>query len=301
MIGMRYHVVSLAAALFALAAGVALGSGPLDNTVNAAFGVEQLREEKDQLAADAAQQQAVATFADSYADTTQPLVLPGRLTEASVVIVTAADAPPAMVDAAREALVAADATVTGVLTLTEAYTDPEQASVLGGLVDRLATGELPDGTTGERAATALATALLSEETGGAALAETDEALLAGLAEVGMVTPVAPVTARAGAALVLVGTSGGDSARDAVLPLLRAFADSGAGTELAGPVGSAANSGLVAALRADEDLRRLVASTDAADISAGRIVTVVALAQALEGNIGHYGTGPGTTTAAPPLD
>jgi len=28
---------------------------------------------------------------------------------------------------------------------------------------------------------------------------------------------------------------------------------------------------------------------------------VALAQALQGNIGHYGTGPGTTTAAPPLE
>ncbi len=301
MIGMRYHVVSLAAALFALAVGVALGSGPLDNTVNAAFGVEQLREEKDQLAADVSQQQAVATFADAYADTTEPLVLPGQLTEAAVVIVTAADAPPAMVDAAREALGLADATVTGVLTLTPAYTDPEQASVLGGLVDRLATGELPDGTTSERAAAALATALLSDESGGAALAETDEALLAGLAEVGMVSPLAPVTARAGAALVLVGPTGDDATRDAVLPLLRAFADSGAGTELAGPVGSAGGGGVVAAMRTDEDLRRVVASTDAADTAAGRIVTVVALAQALEGSIGHYGTGPGTTTAAPPLE
>ena len=54
MIDFRYHLVSLISVFLALAVGIALGAGPLEETIgNTLTGqVDQLRSERDQLRSD---------------------------------------------------------------------------------------------------------------------------------------------------------------------------------------------------------------------------------------------------------
>lgn len=299
MIGMRYHLLSLAAVLLALAAGVALGTGPLNETVDAALGSEQLQQEKAGLVGELARARSAAQVDRAYLDGIAPTVLAGQLDGVAVLVVSLPGAAAADADAVRAAVAAADGTVTGVVGLTEALLDPDQQQVLDGLLDRLSDAELPTGSVPARAAAALAGALVTDEPAGAELAETDRALLTGLTEVGVLVEPVPVTGRAGAVVVVAPDLAEPPAAEAQNALLSALGEAAAGTLLAAPVGSAEPGGSVAAMRADRALVEAVASLDAVDVAAGPQIAVGGLRTALTDQIGQYGTGPATTTAVPP--
>ena len=71
-------------------------------------------------------------------------------------------------------------------------------------------------------------------------------------------------------------------------LAGAFDSEGAGAVLAGPPDSAANLGLVDAVRSDVDLAAQLSTVDMAQVSSGRTSTALALAEQAEGGVGHYG-------------
>ena len=68
--------------------------------------------------------------------------------------------------------------------------------------------------------------------------------------------------------------------------------------VAGDAASAAETGLVGAIRADPETSAAVSTVDNVDAAAGRISTVLALGQESEGTSGRYGTGEDTQPVPP---
>jgi hypothetical protein len=98
--------------------------------------------------------------------------------------------------------------------------------------------------------------------------------------------------------IVVGPSGEVVNADlALLPLLAALDEVGAGTVLAAPIGSDLDGGIVATLRSS-DVDGIVSSVDRVETVTGVTVTVSALAEQIAGGVGHYGTGEGTDGPAP---
>lgn len=298
MISLRYHAISLGAVLLALALGVVLGSTSLSNSL-----LSGISGEKDDLARQVSdlQTQRNALNArlaqdDRFATGVGPLAVSGRLAQRTVVLVSTTNASQADQDALRGLLTAAGATVTGQVRLTDAFADPHRADQLRDLITRLipAGATLPVASDPGSLAGGLFGALLLLNKNNSPQATPDEraAALAGLAAGGFVVSAPPP---APAQLVIVVTGGsqtGDSAADRAAMLAR-FAtqlrQSGQGAVLAGGAGSADGTGPIAVVRADSSAASVLSTVDDLDTAAGRVVTVLALREQLDGKAGSYGT------------
>ena len=83
----------------------------------------------------------------------------------------------------------------------------------------------------------------------------------------------------------------DGNRGAIVARFAGALDSrGAGAVLAGRSGAAEGNGSIAVVRADSALSSALSTVDNVDREAGRITTVLALAEQLDGASGRYGTG-----------
>jgi hypothetical protein len=297
VVSFRYHLVSLAAALLALAAGVVLGAGPLADDVDAALSPSP------SASADTSVEdlQARVAFDDAYAAATEPRLLAGQLTDRRVVVVVLPATPTEVVSAGTAALTTAGAEVSGQVRITDAWVDPGQASVLSGIAERLAPpgAEPPAGASPyEVAAADLAAALVTDDADQVGVrSDPATALLTGLAEGGFLTTTGEPDALAGLAVVLSPAVPADGTVPALLPIAPAL-DAAAGAVLAGPSGSAADGGLVAVHRAEETLRATASTVDVVDLAAGRVALVLALAERAEGGRGAYGAGPGADAPVP---
>jgi outer membrane murein-binding lipoprotein Lpp len=298
VISLRYHVVSLAAVFLALALGVVLGASGVSDRLLSAVAVERddlgaqvqtLTAERDGLAG---QQRA----ADEFAARIGPGVVRGSLDGATVALVTAG-ADPADRDAVTGLLGQAGATVTGEVVLTEAVGDPARGDQLRELTATLLpTGaQLPAASdTGSLLGGLLGGALVAGEgsDGAGVTPEQSAGVLTGLQSVGFVAP-GPVPAPATLVLVLGGgeLTGVDAAdAAAVIARLAAQLDrSGAGAVLAGRNGSAEATGPVGVARADPGVTEILSTVDDVDSGAGRVSTVLALREQLDGRAGSYGT------------
>ncbi|GAA3462251.1 copper transporter [Saccharothrix longispora] len=308
MISLRYHVVSVAAVFLALAVGVVLGSTAISGRLlsgltddNGALGreVASLQEQRNALDARVAD-------ADRFAASVGPLAVEGQLADRTVVLVTAADARPEDRDALAELLRAAGATVTGELQLTDAFADPDKADQLLGMVARLQ----PVGTTlpagadpGTRAGGLLGSVLLIGKDTNQPQATEDEiaAALGGLSSAGFVKPGQGLRPAQLAVVLTGGRVDGESAGDRAAVVAR-FATqldrSGAGAVLAGGQGSAEGTGPVGVVRADTAATSVLSTVDTLDLAAGRVVTVLALREQLEGRAGRYGAAGNAEAPAP---
>lgn len=130
MIDFRYHLVSLISVFLALAVGVVLGAGPLQNSLGTALNdqVTSLRADRNALQSQLEQTEGAVNDRDSYITELASSVLPGTLDGKKVAIVTLPDAENDDVDAATTELQAAGATVDGRLRLTDAWTDEGRAT-----------------------------------------------------------------------------------------------------------------------------------------------------------------------------
>ena len=139
MIDFRYHLVSLISVFLALAVGIALGAGPLKESIGDTLTgqVDQLRAEKDDMRLEldratgalANQQAALAAVAPDLVDG----ILPGR--RVAVVQIGAVDA--AVVDGVVAQLTDAGATVSAQVMVTDEWTDPARAAFRGTLASTL--------------------------------------------------------------------------------------------------------------------------------------------------------------------
>lgn len=308
MISLRYHVISIAAVFLALAVGVVLGSTTLSRSL-----LSGLSNENEDLAAQVTDlqneknaQAARLADADSFATSVGPMAVNGQLAQRTVMLITTADASPADRDAVKTLIAGAGGTVTGELQLTEAFNDPRKADRLKDIVVRLlpAGVQLPAASDPGTLAGGLIGPLVlisKDDNKPQASPEETMAALSGLTEGGFVKASQELQPAQLAVVLTGGAATGDGAGDRAATVAR-FAiqvdRAGAGTVLAGDAGSADGAGAVGVVRADTAGTSILSTVDNVHTAAGRVVTVLALREQLEGNAGRYGDAGNAERPAP---
>lgn len=285
MITFRYHIVSLAAVLLALAAGIALGSGPLDRTASAISAAEPESAPADP---------AVAAFEEAYAERTSSSLLEGVLSERSVVVVTVPSADEAEVAGVRDSLTEAGAAVSAEVGLAARMLDPGNRQFVEQVASQVAE-ELPERPEGEGyqlAGAVLAEALIGEA--GATPPEESETVLSAFAEGNLVTGDAP-DSLADLVVVIGGDASVSANGEVINEIVAALDAAGNGAVLAGPAVSSDGEGVVAAVR---DAGIEVSTVDVTDLPAGRTVVPLALASEADGTSGAWGTARSVDGALP---
>ena len=295
----RYHLVSIAAVLLALAVGVVLGAGPLSTKVNDALTKPTASAGSTPSAAGVAALRARVAYEEAFAAAAGKTLTSGRLKGRRVVLVVAPGTAPGLVKPVEQALVGAGATVSGEVDLTPAWADPARLAVLSGITDQLAPPDTKDsaGSPAQRSAAALAAGVLASSPKGVGrTSDPDTALLAGLTQGGFLTTKGSPDDNAGLAVLLV--PAGARNVTALAPLAAALGAAGSGAVVAGPTGSARPGAPVAAVRTDPTADAAVSTVDTVDLGAGRVALVLALTQRAAGGRGDYGGGPGASSPLP---
>jgi hypothetical protein len=308
VISLRYHVISIAAVFLALAVGVVLGSTTLSRSLLSGLNNENedLAAQVNNLENDKNAQAARLVDADSFATSVGPLAVQGQLAQRTVVLITTADARPADRDAIKTLVANAGGTVTGELQLTEAFNDPSKADRLKDIVVRLlpAGVQLPAASDPGTLAGGLVgpLVLINKENNKAQASATETAAaFAGLTEGGFIKASQGIQPAQLAVVLTGGAASGDGAGDQAATIAR-FATqvdrAGAGTVLAGDAGSASGTGPVGVVRADTAATSILSTVDNVQTPAGRVVTVLALREQLEGEAGRYGDAGNAERPAP---
>jgi hypothetical protein len=290
VIDFRYHLVSIIAVFLALAVGLVVGatalSGPAlvglqkaEKTVsseNAAL-LKERRALTNQVSAD----QVFATAA-------APRLLPGLLADEKVVLVEAPNADSAVASGLMAALHLAGATVTGTVTLNQAFLDTSgvNEATLKELAQQLAhTAGVPlpaqlSGPVGaqQAAAQVLAASLLTTSGPGMSSADS-QAILTGLSQRNFIS-VSPGALQPASLAVLITPGGPPSAVGSQVLVATAVAlrNASSGTVMAGALQSIGTPSVISA----EDTAGQVSTVDFADTEIGQITTVWALRQLLDG-------------------
>ena len=309
MIGFRYHLVSLAAVLLAVALGVLLGATQLSGAVGDDLSgqVRSLTKDNGNLHAQVKAGQARVRTDDTITTQLAPKLVAGALRGSKVVVVATAQATDATTDGVAKTLQQAGATVTGRVQLTDDYSDPRRAEdaksyVTGG--GQPAGFQLPESEdSGVLSGALLSYALLGDKAGDPAAAVTTE-VLSGFASLRMLRVDSPSVTAGDLAVVV--SSGGVTGADpaprlrGLTALVSSLDSAGRGVVVAGTPASASASGLVGAVRADRGLSSAVSTVDDADRPVGQVAAIFALAQQSAGRSGQYGTGSGADGPFPPL-
>jgi hypothetical protein len=310
VISLRYHVISIAAVFLALALGVVLGSTAISDRLLSGLSSnrDDLGRQVSDLQAERNALNAQLANADVFGAAVGPRIVSGALRGRSVVFVTTADAAPADRDALTGLLSSAGATVTGELQLTDAFTDPARSDQLSELSTRLLPAglRLPTASdAGTLAGGLLGSLLLINPNNGKAQATPAEttAVLAGLGDGGFVRSGPRVLP---AQLVVVLTGGasrgnGSGDRAGILARFATQLDhAGGGAVLAGRSGSADGNGAIGVVRADTAAASVLSTVDDVNTAAGRVVSVLALAEQAQGRAGRYGTGGNAQAMVPAI-
>ena len=309
MIGFRYHIVSLAAVLLAVALGVLLGTTQLSGAIgdDQKAQVRSLAKDNGDLQAQLKSATALTRSDDAVTTRLAPKLVAGALRGAKVVVLATPQATDAGTDGVAKALQQAGATVTGRVQLTDGYSDPRRAEdaksfVTGG--SQPAGFQLPESDdAGVLSAALLSYALLGDKKGDPTPATTSE-VLSGFSTLKMLRTDSDSVAAADLAVVVSSgaVTGADPApRLATLTsLVSSLDNAGRGVVVVGGSAAAGRAGLIGALRADQGLASAVSSVDDADRPVGQVATVFALAQESAGRSGQYGTAAGSEGPFPPL-
>jgi hypothetical protein len=307
VISLRYHIVSIAAVFLAIALGVVLGSTAISDRLLSGLSSDRddLAHQVGQLRAEREAQRDRLAGADGFAVSAGPAVVHGLLDKRTVVLVTTPDADPADRDAVSTLVKASGATVVGELQLTDAFVDPSRADRLRELVTRLPAGvQLPTASDPGTLAGGLLGALLlldAKDSKPQASAEESAAALAGLADGGFVRAGEGLQPAQLAVVLTGGAATGDAAGDKAAMIARFAAQldrCGAGTVLAGRTDAAGRNGPVAVARADTGVTNVLSTVDGVQTPAGRVVTVLALREQLDGAAGRYGTAANAQAVMP---
>ncbi len=319
MIDFRYHLVSIISIFLALAVGIVLGAGPLQDDLGSTLNrqLSDLRSEKESLRADLDDAVVARGAAEAYANEVAAEVLDGRLSGHSVVVIALDGAPEALTDDVVQHLSLTGAALTGIVRLSSAWTDPARASDGPTLPGSSASG-LPgsrtgwDAVAGELLASAFVTSTATPGSGSAGqppdpLASATEAQ-SRLAQAGLIeTSVSPMgaadivvllggpvesTPAAGPGEVGIGSVAG-ILRDRSLAVVAASPARGRAAE-----GDTQARDLVAAVREDAAVARVVSTVDHADSATGSSVVILALVEQLDGRVGHYGYGAAAAAPVP---
>lgn len=309
MIDFRYHLVSLISVFLALAVGVVLGAGPLQNSLGTALNdqVTALRENRNATQAKLEQTETAVNERDSYITQAATGLLPGTLASKNVAMVLLPDAKAEDADAIAAQLKNAGATVTGRVSLTSTWVDLSRenyrSTFSGQVQGHLGSTNSKDanGILGE----ALAKALTANDDSSRVLMDM---LSVTVDKSG--TPFISVDSTPTAAaemIVVVGprpqASSGKGATVEASPGEdpKAWAKALEGTAGRAPtvvVGSADGDGGVVGIIRSEKAK--VTTIDSVGQIAASVSTPLALASTRAGTTGHYGFDKGAEAVMPPV-
>lgn len=278
MISFRTHVVALVAVMLALAAGVALGGGPLSEVGRSAL-------TSAPSAPEAHQDDAQARYADRFALAAAPKLYAGGLDTHPVAVLTLPGAPESVVSGLVAQVEAAGGAVPATYAVEPPLVSASEKSLVDTLGSQLMT-QLPNGTveegapTYERIGQLLGVAVASTEKTGTPPDQDAASIRQSLAGAELVTSPEGESKRAPLVLVVLGDDVDDDILSGVL------------------AGLAARSvGVVAVGSGDpQDLQGLrtsptaeaVATVDGADTDLGRVTATLALIRALARPGGSFG-------------
>ena len=279
MISFRYHLVTIAAVLLALAAGVALGAGPLDdNTV--------LSGDND---GTGSADPAIAQFESGYAARTSGALLRNTLKGKTVVVMTLPGARADETKDIRGDIEKAGGNVTGEVQLTGKLVDPANRQFAEGVAQQSASdvsGVTDAGDSYARIGAALGRSVLGDS--GKNLDTTAKTISSAFDEGQLVTYEAKPSKFASLAVLVSGPGRAGDAGSVSAQLSKAIDGAGDGAVLAGPSTSSQDGGVLAELR-DSDAATQVSTVDVTDTAAGRVVVALALAREADGQSGSWGT------------
>ena len=312
MISLRSHAISLAAVFLALAIGVALGSGLLSDTVMSGLRDDkhEMQTQIDSLTDDRNALNEKLSAAGDFEAQMAPRILRDSLAEKSVILFRTPDAADGDIDALTRVVEQAGGRVTGTVGLTQEFVDAHSSEKLLSVVNspivpagaQLSTGSVDQGS---QAGDLLGIALLINRD--AQVAPVDDAqrdtVLAALRDTGFLTYDTQRIGAANTALVVTGGRLGDDAGNQGATVARfaaGLAPHGSGTVLVGRDGSATGTSAVAVIRSDAALNSVVGTVDDVDRESGRITSVLALSELINGGQpGQFGTGPGASEVTVP--
>lgn len=310
MINFRYHLVSLVAVFLALAAGVALGSGPLgaelSNGLLSDDDKDRETAEAQRLELSAANQ--AADFNDAFASAVDTSVLDGLLEGTTVTVFALPDANSATVEAVIEELQVAGADVVGQVDVAPALIDPTNRTTAQNLATQVLRGvdgvpTVAEAGSYEVVGYAVAQGLLTTTLTGAPVDAKAQEIQSAFQGADYLTyEGGDVARRGGLAVVVAGDSNakGSQAQGEVLAAMLDSMDStSGGLVLAGPLETQQDPGFIAGLLTSDAASR-VSTVDMVETVAGRVVTVMALAEQAGESSGHYGAGAGADEVLPKL-
>lgn len=310
MIDFRYHLVSIISVFLALAVGIVLGAGPLQANLGDQLGdqVAALRTEKQALNDKLTTSEKIVDASDEYAAAVQERVVRGRLVGHRAVVVAMPSTDGTMVTNLEGVVTQSGASLTGTLTISPDWFDPNQAA------DRAETAREAASALGLES-TSTGDALLREVVSGLALSTTATgvssqrtAALKVLVDADLLDSSVAELPPADLAIVVSGDYAGTESvvterSDATRALLTAFAGSSRATVVAGgetvdAAGQPFTSNAVQAVREKSDTAGLVATVDHARSGDGPATVVLAVESALDERVGHYGVAAGATATVP---
>lgn len=313
MIDFRYHLVSIVSIFLALAVGILLGAGPLQEDLGKTLSnqVSTLRKEKDVLRTQLQQAEARVDASDKFVTAVTPALTESRLGGRSAVIVTLPGTDASLVTGVTKALTSSGATVSGTVEIQDAWTDPAKRSFRDQLLASLAplVGlEEASGSLDSRMGALLARALVVDRVSDADQPSTNATqALTGLKEAGLTSFDGDGPAPATLAVVVapapdesLPSDQQDTDLSAWVALTAQLDAASNGAVVVGDEGGTTTGGLVGAVRADDAVAAKVSTVDDIAAAMGRIALVYALRQQMAGEAGQYGVGESASALLPPL-
>ena len=324
MIDFKYHLVSLMSVFMALAIGIVLGAGPLQESIGNSLAeqVSALRTDKQALQSATRAQQELLDDYDTYLGASTRPLIDGALAGKRVVLVRLQNASDADVQAVQDDILDADATVTGTVNIAKEWAAADSTA------DRTKGAAALAKAVGDPGPSAAASGAYLNRVLGELIAVRDpgalgterpraDAAMASLRRSGLLSVSGSPVARGS---VVLAVSGGHTVlvdpkaqerdadqqtQEAYIGLLQAVRGQSRATVLAGPRRSTTVSSLVADLRADNNAAEAISGVDDIDHPMGRVSSVLVARSAGGGTIEQCGTAgdaknllPATLAASP---
>lgn len=299
MTSVRSHVVALLAVLLALAAGIALGSGPLQSEIAtrtaSAPDTEVPADAEDRVEA----LRSGTDYSDDFALSVSSRLVRDTLDDRTVTVLVLPGAAPASVAGVGDMVARAGGEVVSEVRVDPRLLDVANRQLVGELGTQMvdsAAGAVrvaPSAGDYQRLGALMARALVTRDRAGVEPDAAAKGIQAGLVAAGLLTLGEGEGTRGSLLLALGGPAYGsederEGAGTIVASLLTETARGARAVVLAGPTGSGEVDGLVGRLRTEPEARRAVSSVEGVDRVAGRIDTVLALAADVAGPSGHFG-------------
>jgi hypothetical protein len=280
VISFRNHVVTLLAVFLALAAGIALGGGPLADVGRSPLASATPQEDSDDAAA--------AAYGDAFADATAARLYAGGLEGHPVALLTLPGADEKTVEALTGHIEKAGGSLTATYAAETTLVDPSEKSLVDTLGSQLMTqveGDIADDAapTYVRMGQILGSAIATPAA--AASASTDAGSGIRQALVGAELVISPEGSPQRAPLVLV-VLGDDVDDDVLAGLMSGLAARSAGVVVAGDT-AAGDGGDLAGLRSSP-MTAEVTTVDGVEQGLGQATATLALIRSLETQGGAFG-------------